>query len=831
MATDFGAPDMGLDPTTMAMGGADPGLLEAVARPSTEGKKVYDREPPEVDPKRKAMVEAICRMVRQGKNHWDKTFRRMEKDQRFAAGHQWPEETKIDAFNDDKDDLYIANITLRHISQKVASTYAKNPKAVYKRRPRMLATVWDGSMQTLAQAAALLQQAQQAQQMIQAGVMMGLASAASGVPISAIPAAMAGSGDPGMAPGPAAPGAPPPAGDLSMPPGGVPGGAPPGANGVGGLPGAAPGGGSPIMPGMPQMPPPEAVQEATLIVQDAQMVKATIDQLNKIGRTLQLLYEYEIDEQQQPFKSMMKMSVRRACTSGVSWVKLGFQRVMQPSPDKDSRIADIQAQLDLIARISGDIADGETQIDSAEAEQLRLTLQSIQGEQDIVVREGLQFSWPKPTAIIPDPRTVQLRDFLGAGWVAEEYCLTPNEVQETYGVDVRASYTAYNRSDTGTDYERAYAQWQQGAMGPDEEGIGKGDSGSCLVWELYNKRDGLVHVVCDGWPDFLREPAPPEVYTDRFWPWFLVAFNECEGQVYPPSDVKLVKPMQLELNRSRQGLREHRFANRPKTAYAEGALSEEDIAAFQTHPVNALIAVSGLQPGQDINSVITGVKGVPVDPNLYEVNPIFQDLLRVVGDQQADLGGTAGGTATETNIAASARATATGSNVDDIDDTLTALARASSQILLLNVSEDTVKEIVGPGAVWPQLTKAQVAKDIYLDIQAGSSGRPNQAQELQNFERLAPTLMQLPGITPTWMAKQAITRLDDNIDVDEAIADGAPSILQMNGIKPGASESLSGGQAPGAQGPQGVAGPPGPQPPGPSPSSPTPKPPQQGLPN
>jgi hypothetical protein len=829
MATDFGA----MDPTTAMMSGADPGLMDALAEPAPEGK-VTPRERPEVDPKRKALVTTMTAMIRQAKTHWDKIYRRMEMHQKFAAGLQWPQETKIEAFNDDKDDLYIANITLRHIQQRVATTYAKNPKAVAKRRPRMLATVWDGSMQTLAQASALLQQAQQAQQMIQAGVMMGLAAAASGSPISAIPQAMGAMGggappmpgmQPGMPPG-AEPGMPP--GPTGSGPGGM---APPGA--AGGMTGAAPGGG--VIPGMPQMPDPAAVEQAAAIVQDAQMVKATIDQLNKIGKTLEMLYNYEIAEQQQPFKSMMKMTCRRALTSGVGWVKLGFQRVMQPSPDKDSRIADMQQQLDLIQRISGDIADGETQIDSAEAEELRLTIAATQGEQEIIVREGLMFSWPKPTAIIPDPRTTQLRDFLGAGWVCEEYCLTPNEVQETYGVDVRSSYTSYNRTDTGTDYERAYIEWQTSSNAPEnDEGIGKGDSGSCLVWELYNKRDGLVYIVCDGWPDFLREPAVPEVYTDRFWPWYLVAFNEADGTVYPQSDVNLVKPMQLELNRSRQGLREHRFANRPKTAYAEGALSEEDISAFQTHPVNALIAVSGLQPGQDINTVITGVKGVPVDPNLYEVNPVFQDMLRVVGDQQADLGGTAGGTATETNIAAGARADAAGSSIDDIDDTLTALAKSASQILLLNVSEETVKEIVGPGAVWPMLTKSQVAKDIYLDIQAGSSGRPNQAQELQNFERLAPILMQLPGITPTWMAKQAIQRLDDDIDVDEAIADGSPSILQMNGVAPGASEAI-GGQSPGAQGPQGAQGASGqPAPPAPNPSAPSPQqaqPSQNGLPN
>jgi len=761
------------------MDGLDPMALSAEG-PTPEGEKVVDRDNPEPTEQRKALVDSLNKMVKEAKAHWDKTFKDMEKDQRFCAGEQWPSETKAAAFNDDFDDRYVANITLRHVQQKVAALYAKNPKAVCRRRQKLLATTWDGSMQTLAKAQEVMQQQQMAQQAMMA---MG-ASLMTGAPPP---------GMPGMAP-------PPP--------------------GPGGMPGA------PAPMPMPPMPPdPVAVQEAQMVIEEAKQVKQQIDQANKIARTLELLYEYEISEQQQPFKSMMKMVIRRAATSGVGWVKLGFQRIMGKNPDFDSRIADIQQRLSTLERISADIADGETDVDSAEAEQLQLLLADMQSDTDMVVREGLILSYPKATAIIPDPRCVQLRDFLGCDWVCEEFMMTPNEIQETYGIDVGKDFVAYNRIDTGTDYERARAIWSTGTFSDDAH-ISDGDSESALVWEVYNKKDGLVYTLCDGYKDFLRRPAQPEFYTDRFWPWFLVAFNELDGKVYPPSDVKLMRPMQLELNRSRQGMREHRFANRPKMVYAEGLLSEDDLDALKNHPINALISVSGLQPGTDIKTVVQPLSGSPLDPNLYEVNPIFQDMMRAVGDQEANLGGTSGQTATETNIAQSSRASALGSAVDDIDETLTGIARAAGQILLLNVSEETVKSIVGPGAMWPTLTKAEVSKELMLEIEAGSSGRPNQAQELQNFERLSPILMQLPGINPVVLAKEAIKRLDDRIDVEAAVAEGLPSIQSMNGggaPQMGAPGPMGGPQA---QGPQGANN--APKPPPPSPSSPSPKP--QGAP-
>ena len=129
---------------------------------------------------------------------------------------------------------------------------------------------------------------------------------------------------------------------------------------------------------------------------------------------------------------------------------------------------------------------------------------------------------------------------------------------------------------------------------------------------------------------------------------------------------------------------------------------------------------------------------------------------------------------------------------------------------------------MGPGAVWPQLTKAEIAKDLILEIEAGSSGRPNQAQELQNFERLAPMLTSLPGINPIALAKEAIKRLDDRINLDDFIAEGLPSIQSMNSAKPMPTGMPGPAGGPEAQGPQGANNAPETAPP--QSDSPTPRP-------
>jgi hypothetical protein len=451
-------------------------------------------------------------------------------------------------------------------------------------------------------------------------------------------------------------------------------------------------------------------------------------------------------------------------------------------------------------------------------------LQDLKSQQNIVVREGLTFDYPLSTAIIPDPKMIALKEFVGADWVAEEFILSPNDVKEIYEIDVGKQYTSYKGIDdcVSVTSRNGFVVLQDKTSRTDvKEGP---DGRSCCVWQVYNRKDGLVYTLCDGYPDFLREPMSPEVYTDRFYPWFTLIINEIdhETMVFPPSDVKLIRDMQMDYNRGRQGLREHRRAARPKTVVAAGMVDQEDLEKLSNHPDNAIIELNGLQPGQKVDDLLQPFRGPPIDPNLYEVEQTFTDMMRVSGIQDANIGATGGSpSATQSNIAEASRATAMGSNIDDIDDMLTAIARTGSQILLTECSLDTVKRIVGEGAAWPDLSAQQISDELWLQVEAGSTGRPNQAQEIANAERLFPLLLQLPGIKPEFLAKELIKRLDDKLDITNAFQSMLPSIIAMNGM---ASRLAAGPEGPGgpmdfpgrgpAQGPAGAANAPQGAPPG-----------------
>lgn len=551
---------------------------------------------------------------------------------------------------------------------------------------------------------------------------------------------------------------------------------------------------------------------AQAIIADATQTLAMNQQMNRIAKTLQLLFEHEIAEQALPFKVQMKALVRRCLTTGVGYAKPGYQRAMAYPPDVTGQIDDYRRQLANLERLAADVADGEVDAHAREREQLRLALEALSRAEQVVIREGLTVSYPDSWSIIPDTGMKQLRGFVGCDWVAEEYFLPANKIKEIYKLDVKhGGATAYAEKAPG-EFEATESRPTDAQTGGDT--AGRQREFFC-VWEIYNKSDGMVYTVLDGHKDFLLPPSEPDVKLERFWPWFTFVVNEVydEERVFPPSDVELMRNMQLELNRARQGLREHRRANRPQYFTRAGAMEDGDKEKVAQGKAHEVIELVGIQPGEKIEDVIQPKPQIPIDPRLYDPTPAYEDYLRTLGQHEASLGGTSGATATESSIAEGARLSHVSSAVDDLDEFLTEFCRAAGQILLQEAQPERVHEVVGPGAVWPEMTKEQIAKEIYLDVEAASTGRPNQAQQVQTAQQVFPLLMQIPGLSPQWMAEELLRRLDDRIDLTDAFAAGLPSIMTMNrAAQVAPPEATATGNDPRAQGDHGGANAPSTQP-------------------
>lgn len=531
-----------------------------------------------------------------------------------------------------------------------------------------------------------------------------------------------------------------------------------------------------VPPTMPTPPAPTAGDQMLLADVMQGMKRRQI--IEKVADTLEILYHYYQNEGSPTFKVQAKQLVRRTETTGVGILHLGFQRLMGVSPEVERRISDDNARLTHLSTLLADAAEDKITEVSAEMEQLKEGMAKLQTEPQIVLREGLVFDFPRSTDVLVDAECTQLRGLVGAKRVAREYHYTPEQIKDIFRIDIGSSFTAYEPTNTS---------------GEAIEERKRNKKNVACVYAVWNQTAGQVYYVCEGYPDFLKEPEGPEVKTARFFPFYFLTFNDLEdpNDIYPPSDVEIIRPMQLEYNRAREGLREHRIANKPGYVASKGMLSEEDKNALANHSSNELIELS-IPPDavKEIEKYIAARPTMQIQTAVYEVQHIFEDIQRVSNEQDANFGGTSGATATESSIAETSRVSALQSNIDDLDDFLTEVARDAGQVLMMEMSKEQVILVAGPGAVWPEMSREQLAQEIYLEVEAGSSGRPNKALEISNWQQMLPYLIQMPNISPDWLARESIKRLDDSLDLADAFASGLPSIVAMNAIAQGSASQV-----------------------------------------
>lgn len=488
----------------------------------------------------------------------------------------------------------------------------------------------------------------------------------------------------------------------------------------------------------------------------------------KICDTLATVYQYQVDSQSPEFKEQMKQLVRRTITCGVGYLKINFIREgtdegSMPVDHIPSTIMDRAKRAKLIL---DKITSGEVESDQADVETLKSLFASMGASQsyqdESLLQERLEFDFPQATAIIPSSKCRSLKEFIAADYITHEYVLGVDEVNAFY--DVRIS------SGGGDGNAKEYNQSGVEEQNRDTSEMVK--TKRVCVWETFDRTTKTTFVTCDGWKDFLVAPEPVDPCVKGFWTIFALTFNDVEsedsltesGTIYPPSDVQLIKHPQKEWNRTRHALRAQRNANAPKYGVRAGVLTKEDKELLQNAEPNSVIEFQGIPPDQKPSEFIAVMQVAQIDPAVYNTEPLEKDIQLSGGVQQANMGPAQRDvTATVGSIAEQSRQVESSSNADDLDGFLSRVASAAGEIMLRAFDIQTIKMIAGPGAVWPQIERDQFIQTVQLTIVAASSGRPNKAMEVANWQQLGPVL-QAAGANPQAIIRETIKRLDDRID-------------------------------------------------------------------
>jgi hypothetical protein len=686
------------------------------------------------DRSRAALVTELTNWCVEERKFWKPVFDRIRQEQNFAAGKQWEGSLK-----DTKPDTeeYIGDMVQQLVNRKTASLYAKNPTPEAQLKERLNFELWDGDQRTIDNCKALV--ASIAPQALQAHE-----AAAAGQDV------------------------PPPPDQMT-----------------------------------------QDLQEAEAIMQDYAAGMAEKAMLEKISKTGTLLIKQQWGAQSPNMLINAKQAVTRVITSRVAFVKVMYKRDMQTVPTETANTVEFSEKL---ASLKAQLKELEenTSEDSANIEQVRLLKQSLTEQisampttEEVPSEEGIVLDWLSATSVIVDRRCKALKEFIGAHRIAHELLMTVDECEKKFGVSLRDSGAKFytETRDGWTSEERTDMQDASGNvdhLSPKQK---------VCVWNIEDKDTGLSYVVCDGVKDFLQEPHTNEPEVNRFWSIVAVTFNaqevesnqpEFDCTIYPRSDVRLMMPMQVNVNVAGQEKRKHRAANRPawvgvKSKFASTAGTNDLQKLAAPRAGHDVLMMENLNDGEKIADFIQPLPKQPFDQWLYDNGQDSQAMMLATGQQASDIGEQRPDEkATGQNIAAQARASSEASNIDDLNFLFTTLAQMSWEMLVQEMPQDVVKKLVGKGAVWPDLpsTRQNVAESIFFQIEAGSMGRPNQQAEMQKLQILDKPMRETlaaMGKSPEPWLKYLVRVMDANVDVDEFMKDAqviAPPSPQQEQQRP-----------------------------------------------
>ena len=468
-------------------------------------------------------------------------------------------------------------------------------------------------------------------------------------------------------------------------------------------------------------------------------------------------------------KKRMRSSLHSVYNTGEGWLKMFYQRDYATDPVIKARIHDAQDNLERLERLLRLTKDGnDSKQHEADRDELKVMLESLQNQVEVVIQEGLVVDRVlSEDMMILDPTLTDFDMYLFADSLCQSIWMTK------------------------TDYEEQFQGWpEHGAPSLFRSRKDKQQPGSAsekaedlvCVRELWNLRTNTVFTFGDGAKAWAREPYQPQKTPERWYPFYRLGWNFLDASAYALPDVSTQRELQDEYNRSRTQWADAREESRPvRLVRGSGSLTQEDLDNIKNRKSRDLVVVNG-KPGSPLQDDLGELPPIPVDPAVYDTTPIRGDMEMVSGRGDASTGGMIEAkTATEASIMQQALVSRSDYRRDNTEDMLAEMAKAASEMLLQELTVQQVEYLAGTGAVWPQMAKHEVFNLVNIEIRAGSTQKPNQAQEQERWTTLLPIIketvmtvseLQAQGNLPLAetlrkILKETLRRFDERMDLED----------------------------------------------------------------
>jgi hypothetical protein len=425
---------------------------------------------------------------------------------------------------------------------------------------------------------------------------------------------------------------------------------------------------------------PEFAAKPTEAVGQAQM-----EAVKKFAATAEILLKTKVVKGGH-LKARSKSLLRSGYSTSVGWLKASWQETKAQDPLIANRLKDTQDNTDHVQRLLNEASDPKfaAQRETKLAE-LRQALEGLKTPQEVTVARGIALDFVMTEdVVILDPSVRAIGDYTRAAAIAHRVWMTPEQYKETFQYDAKKG--------------KSYTE-QNGAM---TESSDKASTLLC-VWEIWSQADNRVFHVCDGEDGFCRPPDSPDWTGKRWYPFFLLAWNEIDGGFYPLSDIEMTDKLVKEYNEQREDFVRDRRECLPITIIRKGgSLTDADVKNISNAKGGDKVLVEGVG-GQPIsNDVWNGAMGT-LDSKNYDTTATRYDMERILGGSDTTTGSiTKAKTLGEAQMLSAAVQSRNGDRRDTLEDLLNELGPYCVEVMLRKYSEAEVQKIAGPDASWPR---------------------------------------------------------------------------------------------------------------------------------
>lgn len=543
--------------------------------------------------------------------------------------------------------------------------------------------------------------------------------------------------------------------------------------------------------------------------------------------------------------------VRSGLTVGLGVLKGAWQERTEASPETQTAINDLQANINRLQALKRELTDGNLMQravgtvrswltdDDAKLAEFERQMQALQSNSERVVERGFVID-----NVAAEDFQVALgytiANHLDAPWNAHRIFMRLADAKAEFGdylvqvygengVEKLDKATRYRprkpvmmRSETPFLEREAIRAADADSFVTGEtdnasftEGEGFGGDWVCL-WEVWDRDSNTVLTTIEGVHCWVKPGWNPKP-TTRFYPFFLFATSEVDGQRHPQSLTSRSAKLVNERNRIRSAEAEHRRRILPKMAFNSGQVDKANAEKLEKGAIAEMVGIQLTNPNMNLGDVLQPVEYPQIDQALYDTSRIEAGIERIWGVQEALAGSVdVAKTATEADIQQQGFQARTGSRRDVLETMLGELALYTVETSRAWCTTEDVQAVAGPDAFWPPYEGPNdQIRLLSVNIRAGSSGKPNTMAERQSWGAILPLLQtgitqigQLRGSSPQAIADSleqllriTAERSGERFDIDQLIPTADMALPGVANPIPQAGPAIAGAAPP----PQGEA--------------------------